>query len=357
MADMFGAPLGVRAAEEDMRQNVAGALSAQKTLGEIAAQPAQQQMTEAHARLYTAEAGQKEAAGADQARLGQLMLKYRAQSGLAAVGQGASKPTAQGFLDFAEAEGGISPTTLFALQEKTAARAKHEAQTATAQVEQQLKQLDVENKTNEQMGSLATSMMRSDQGYHQGKLLLLNNPNLPPQLREKIMGLPQAREEGLVQLQQFLDRSMTRKDALAAKREELRVGIYDTRSKAQNAASSAAAKLSGIKTKQAQLDYDDAQKNGGKYSKQAQDRKDRAATARDLEGAAKRSLDFPPAPPDLKLLKENKSYTAADGSLFKWMQDSDGNLGPRWMTGPRGTALGREAAVVAADEIDDEGDE
>jgi len=49
MAELFGAPIGIRAYNEDLRQAVAAATSAQHTLGQIAMQPAEQRIKEAQA--------------------------------------------------------------------------------------------------------------------------------------------------------------------------------------------------------------------------------------------------------------------------------------------------------------------
>ncbi len=73
MADMFGAPVGIGAAEADQRQNVLGGLQAYETVGKIEQQPAQKALLEAHAKLFGAEATAKEQEVARQQKLLELM--------------------------------------------------------------------------------------------------------------------------------------------------------------------------------------------------------------------------------------------------------------------------------------------
>jgi len=64
MSDLYGAPSGIIASERNIRENVNAGLLAQKTLGEIEQQPADLALKQAHARLYGAEAADKEATAA-----------------------------------------------------------------------------------------------------------------------------------------------------------------------------------------------------------------------------------------------------------------------------------------------------
>ena len=73
MADMFGAPIGIGAAEDDIRKNVLGALNAGKILGEIEAAPFELQMKKAQTRVYEATAAEKEQEVAATKRMMELM--------------------------------------------------------------------------------------------------------------------------------------------------------------------------------------------------------------------------------------------------------------------------------------------
>jgi hypothetical protein len=74
VSELFGAPSGIIASDENLRQNLHSGLLAQKTLGEIEQQPAELALKQAHARLFGAEASEKEAA----AQLAQQALKLQA---------------------------------------------------------------------------------------------------------------------------------------------------------------------------------------------------------------------------------------------------------------------------------------
>ena len=64
MSELYGAPSGIIASNQDIRQNIQSALMSQKMLGEIEQQPADLALKQSHARLYGAEAVAKEEATA-----------------------------------------------------------------------------------------------------------------------------------------------------------------------------------------------------------------------------------------------------------------------------------------------------
>lgn len=69
---MFGAPIGFRQAEIDQQQAIRTLLEAQKTLGEIAMQPQEMRLKEAHGRYYNAQAAEHEAKARDEAQMQEL---------------------------------------------------------------------------------------------------------------------------------------------------------------------------------------------------------------------------------------------------------------------------------------------
>ena len=64
MSELYGAPSGIIASDQNIRQNIQAGLQAQKTLGEIEQLPADLALKQSHARLYGAEAIAKEEATA-----------------------------------------------------------------------------------------------------------------------------------------------------------------------------------------------------------------------------------------------------------------------------------------------------
>lgn len=73
MSDMFGAPIGIDAYDQNERQNILAGLSAGKTLGEIEAQPGAMAHTAAQTRLFGAEADVKEMEATRTRKLMELM--------------------------------------------------------------------------------------------------------------------------------------------------------------------------------------------------------------------------------------------------------------------------------------------
>ena len=76
MSDLFGAPSGIIAAQEQDRAQTLAGIGAVKSLGEIAMQPVEMQYKSALSRLHTAEASQKEAEAAAQQQLLDLQTDF-----------------------------------------------------------------------------------------------------------------------------------------------------------------------------------------------------------------------------------------------------------------------------------------
>lgn len=74
MSEMFGAPAGISAAEQDQQRSLLTGLQSMKLLGDIEQQPSERALKDAHARLYSAEAAGKEAEALQDRVMGQFML-------------------------------------------------------------------------------------------------------------------------------------------------------------------------------------------------------------------------------------------------------------------------------------------
>ena len=184
MPDMFGAPAGISAAEDQLRQNIQGGLLAQKTLGEIEAQPGAKALQAAHARYYNAEALAKEQEAVEMSQLGTA-----AQGVFGGQGGGAEQLSGPGFVPGqAQARQSGSLVDAFAQMTRIAGGmgytkkaeefakttytlAEREQQISTAKANQQLHVLQAQREQLKQHASLAASAV-DDPSYAQMRMIL-----------------------------------------------------------------------------------------------------------------------------------------------------------------------------------------
>ena len=138
MADLFGAPVGIIASQENNRQAITSGLANIKTMGDIAQQPAELELKQAQARLFGAEASDKEAAAAASQEMLKLQKEFvegaRANGKEATVDDlepGTGKPKSQAsqleaFANFADKKG-LPPLALAKVREEIAKIYEHEA--------------------------------------------------------------------------------------------------------------------------------------------------------------------------------------------------------------------------------------
>lgn len=320
MADMFGAPIGIGAAEQDVRQAALGGLQAQKLLGEIAEQPDHARLTRAHAELYEGQAAKARAEASDAEKLAELSAAAAAQGRIATVDDlDAEKPRSGA--DYLErlaglaADNGVSPKTTADLYTKAATIRQKDAATLSAQATQQVRQLDAGLKRAERVGALATMALAGPEQYAQARMIAAQE-GLP------IDKLPQSLDAARPLLQGLISSSMSAKDTMEAKRKE----IHDTAQKARwnsaNARDSASVKLAEKRGALIEERTKLIKKNGGSGSPEAQAASREMAATRRAIREAKVRKEFPPAPLDPSARQPGKTYTAADGKTrFIWDLD------------------------------------
>jgi hypothetical protein len=320
MADMFGAPIGIGAAEQDMRQAALGGLQAQKLLGEIAEQPDHARLTRAQAELYEGQAAKARAEASDAQKLAELSAAAAAQGRIATVDDLDPKTPHSG-ADYLErlaglaADKGVSPKTTADLYTKAAGIRQKEAATLSAQATQQVRQLDAGLKRAERVGALATMALAGPEQYAQARMIAAQE-GLP------IDKLPQSLDAARPLLQGLISSSMSAKDTMEAKRKELHDTAQKARWDSANARDSATVKLAEKRGELIEERTKLIKKNGGSGSPEAQAASREMAATRRAIREAKVRKEFPPAPLDPSARQPGKTYTAADGKTrFIWDLD------------------------------------
>lgn len=368
MADMFGAPIGIAAAETDMRQNVLGALQAQKVLGEIGMQPAEQELKQAHARLYGAEADLKQSQVADQRAMGDIAANVaasrRAQAegriltvGDAPEGSVRAKSLAEPYEQMLELATlrGVNPLVTEKLAGMAAGIRQKEASAASAQAEQVLRTLNAQEKRAERLGELASAGKLGEQQYAQARMQAA-------QEGFDVSRLPQSWQEAQPLLDGLITASMKTKDAIAAKRQAEELKAKEPLWRAETAKNFAAAEAARSRAKLAEQTYALRVKYDGATSKRAQEDKTSLNARRDTLSLKELDLSYPQAPLDPSMWKEGKSYRI-NGKFFRAVKGPDGKIGGELIDVPESLRkLATKGAVAAAapdEDADttDEGDE
>ena len=378
MSDLFGAPSGIIASDQNIRQNVLSGLAATETLGKIGMQPIQANEMAARARLFGAEATEKEtAARAQQSMLdlqagfardeaerrarGQLVEQGKAagvdatvadipQGGL--VNQSQAAPLER-FAQYARDHGAPpmllekTDAAIAGIREKEAIAAYRTAQAGEIQFKQQTQKFT-------QLGNIAGTASQSPQSY----MAVLSNPQMRAMLPPNLTG-------NFATDKPILEAVMNASQD-SIKRLNLEREMQDDRSK--QARRSAASKKDDaiISRAQAQTDLvrqrlDNLKKNGGESSPSVVKAREDLERHRQEVDAAKIRKEFPPVPLDPKARSFVQTYTAADGKTrFMWDKDPVTGQGvARRVTGPTAAKGAAPAARPAAEEPDnaDEQDE
>lgn len=356
MADMFGAPIGIGAAEQDMRQAALGGLQAQKLLGEIAEQPDRARLTRAHADLYSAQADKAREEASDARKLVELSAAAAAQGRIATVDDLDPKAPQSG-ADYLErlaglaADKGVSPKTTADLYTKAAGIRQKEAATLSTQATEQVRKLDAGLKRAERLGALATMALQGPEQYAQARMIAAQE-GLP------VDRLPQSLDAARPMLQGLITSSMSAKDTIEAQRKEIHDKAQKARWDSSNARDSAAVKLAEKRGMLIEERTKQIQKNGGSGSPEAKKAAEEMAATRRAIREAKVRKEFPPAPLDPSARQPGKTYTAADGKTrFIW--DLDPQSGKYVAVVLGGVDYGSVGAGVQDEDADllDEGEE
>jgi len=354
MADpgMFGAPIGISAAEDQINQNVRSGLLAQKTLGEIAQQPAELEMKRAHARAYDAEAAEKTAKLRDQ----QLMDRVSALA--AAEGR---EPTAddltrvdnppsitepfERILRIAQDVGAPARLTID-LGNKISQMTRNLAVADNNRAEEARRKLTTQKDRAGMIASMAQAALSNPAQYQQLRMDAINR-GLPADR------LPEAFDEKVIT--GLRDAGLSAKEQIERKFKELDDKRKNAAEKRMKAKSDADIALAGSRRDLVDERYKQLQKEGGPNSQSARDaRTSRTETARAV-AFAKLNKEYPMAPADPKLWVAGKTYRLPNGTFIQATQ-SDGKIGGLAIQVPdevRRTLYGRPAGSAAAAGNDD----
>ena len=336
MAELFGAPLGIMAADEQSRQNALVGLEAQKVMSTLALQPSQIALNQAHTEYYgaqtTAENAKTEAASvmqrlgagftADQQLRQGTINRAEAQGQTATVadlkGAGQKVSVAQPLKDFAAyaLSTGAPPTVLekiygeiATIEEKEAVGLWRTKETAVAQ-----DRMERDNRT--EIGGIAAAAAASPAQYRAFML----NPDLQARFGAKNL-LTGSYDADKVTLQTIAQASMDankqadnrRQQAeLDARQANFRAG--DAQREARVAAATAQAELAAERLANL-IKFGDQNSEAGLAAKKAATNAALARTAAAADKAA------PQLPLDSKARVLNKSYTLPDGRIATWETD------------------------------------
>lgn len=323
MSGMFGAPIGISAAEQDQRQNILGATQAMEALGRIGMQPAE-------TRLRTAQADAAEAAARERKQMEELAAGVARARTAAAAGRTltvADEPRArpsmaQPLLDLlaaGEAQG-TSPVLLAPYAKQAAEIQQKEASTASARAEEVKRKLDAEQKKAELIGSFAMAGLQGPQQYAQA-LMQLEAQGIPTD------AFPRDWRQAVPMLKGAVAQSMEAKEKIDRDRMQVHEDGQQKRWNAQNAESDARIATTKARTELIKTRTDALKKAGGAGSKEETEGQKELRLARKAAREAKERKEFPPMPLDPKDISftVGKSFTDKQGRKLTMVgRDADG---------------------------------
>lgn len=368
MADLFGAPVGIIASQENNRQAITSGLANIKTMGDIAQQPAELELKQAQARLFGAEASDKEAAAAANQEMLKLQKEFiegaRANGKEATVDDlepGTGKPKSQAsqleaFADYASKKG-LPPLALAKVREEIAKIYEHEAITdyRSQQARQTEEKRALEHMTR--VSNVSAAAAASPRDY----ALALMNPETRKLLPPGLTGDYATDKPVLEMITRAGQDSIKAADLARKQADSVQTRL---RAKAAAAASSASAGASKARMELTQQVKNDIVKNGGEKSAEAKDAKVAAADAKRQATQAALRKEFPPLLIDPAAREPGKIYMMADGRIARWevnpakgileLNVLDTAKGPSALT--RSLITGNdpaEADEVTADDLED----
>ena len=349
MAELFGAPLGILAADANYRDNLiagmksqAAMLEAEKTRGEIVAQPAQLELVKAQARhqgtladhnvAQTAQLNASMAAAIENKRLWALAMSQNPEvqarqeavnaaanrgvtltvgdvplGGFAAQKQSPFMFTARRLDEMANhaLSLGVNPIEVAKLVKDGAEAFKDSATGASAQAMTEVHQLDAIRKRSAELGAAAGYGKRGPQQYATIKAMLDAQgmgQGLPPTFGPAAVEVLNALEARAVSVEEKLKLAM----------EERRTRATEASAGATSANAAANVRLTNIKAEIATDLRDRVRQNGGPRDPAAMER-DASVTRLNNERAdALTAQKFPRVPLDLTRITVGNNYTAAD---------------------------------------------
>lgn len=364
MADLFGAPAGIIAAEEMGQRSGINALNSLKLMGDIASQPAEAEYKRGLGRLHNADAESKEQATADARRLAEIHANIAresegklAQTGLPLTADeidpetGRRKQMSPVDQQFEYIEKmrrlGATPTDTAPLLLKTAQTASAVSTAAFREAQKVEREGAARKQQREAIGAIANSLLSNPQTYAQMRLQGTGYPELDQNLP------PVFNAEAKKVLEFLRDAAMTPDKAQGLKYEAARTASQVATGKAQQAVAAARVEVLNKRSTLLKADIDHLEKTGGKYSPEAiQARADKAKTDK-LKTEVTIAKVFPgiPANPEDGEIGEN--YSLPDGRRVTVVGKTPDN---KYILQPVLAGTPTPVTTGADDEEDDDGE-
>ena len=334
MAELFGAPLGMMAADEQSRQNALVGLEAQKVMNTLALQPSQIALNQAHTGYYgaqtAAENAKVEAASvmqrlgagftADQ-KLRQGVIDEQAAKGQTATvadlkGAGQKVSTAQPLKDFAAYALGIGapPTVLEKIYGEIATIEEKEAVGLWRNKESEVAQDKMQRDQRTEVGGIAAAAAESPQQY----AAIMMNPELRNRLPKELTGSYTTDRTVLRAIGQA---SMDANKQADNRRQQAELDARQANFNAGQSKRDAQVALADAQYLLAVERYEQLAKNGQAVTDAGIDAKKAVSAAARARTAAAADKAAPQLPLDSKARVLNKSYTLPDGRTATWETD------------------------------------
>ena len=349
MADMFGAPVGISKAREDIAQSELSNARIQELMGKIAMQPTEQAMHAAHAQYWQAEAEAKRAA-IEESRGISTLLGQGMAAGTGSAESGADSSAAVPIERMANILGGNNPSgkilykPFVALTKDAVGIRLKEQQRDAAAASEQLRQVNAQIKRNQIIGGIMGSI--TDQASYDRARLMGADSGID------ISQYPPTYEQARPMIAQVAQLSMSRNEQLMRQQRDTELRLMTTRTNAITQRNNAVIPV--LKARATLLDQQIAEreKNGGKDSPEVVElRKQRArlaAAQADKLEAANAPLLTPDQVKDPAKRKVGQAYRTPQG-ILTW-------TGEGWMQAPT-RAAGPQAAPAAGSDDDLEDDD
>ena len=368
MADLFGAPQGIIASNELANANILSGLKAQEMMGAIAMQPTELSLKQSQARLYGAEAAQKEIANEQATGLLKLDAAFNAEwdarKKLSDAAAGAGQVATVADLTEGSAVKTLSPTSLFdksiarlnwleknrapeqiisGERDKIATGLEHEAIAAYRTGQASKEAADTASKKRITVGGIAAAAAANPDNYA-AIMMSSDRALLPKELTGNYATdapiLDAIARASVTAEQQFKLNQKIEEDKVAA-----------TRVTAVTARNNASARLAGLKADTQEVILANLKKYGGANAEATVEQKRTATAAKKAAADAKENAAFPSLPLDPKLHIPGQVYTAADGRRVIAEGVKGQPLRYRVVPSPTAAAVQKaaEASVAGAD--------
>lgn len=354
--EMFGAPFGISAAEDQINQNVLSGLKASQLLGEIGMQPAEMRMKESQAKYYGSLAAEHEAKARDLEALQRVDQAIAAAKRAADQGRtltvedpipgtpAAAKSLAEPLEEFAKMgeKMGVRTTAIAPILEKASLIRQHEAATASSQAATEKHHFDAAKERAKRVASFASAALANPEAYEQLKMQAA-------QEGFKVNVLPQQWDRNALE-------ALKNSGILAEKQIELKEkashdAAQEKRWKSSEARDNASIGLSAARRDNVKLRTDLIRKNGGTGTPEEKAAKEELIKTRQQLRQIRAKKDAPPAPWDPAARVVGKVYTNAGGQKAVWQ-------GKGWQpyTEPKEAAGSSAGSGVGSGDDDEEDD-